>query len=147
MDLTEEQWRLIEPILATPMPDPPAPGRPPQETRAILNGILWKIRTSAAWDDLPAIYPSHQTCYRYYGIWNTSGSMKAILAALFKDLLVRGRLDIQSALYQGDIRVTPVLRKIRVEFAPHLQDTWQASTALLFLQLVAKKIHKTSKLT
>ncbi len=145
MDLTDEQWRLIEPILAVPLPDLPAPGRPPQEARAILNGILWKLRNDAAWDDLPALYPSHQTCYRYYGEWKKSGSFKAILAALGKDLSVRGGLAIKLAMSRGDIRIFPVGRKIKVEFAPHLQDTWQSSTALLFLQLASKRAPKRSK--
>jgi hypothetical protein len=34
MDLTDEQWRLIEPILAVPVPGLPAPSRRPQEARA-----------------------------------------------------------------------------------------------------------------
>jgi transposase len=142
MDLTDEQWRLIEPILAVPVPDLPAPGRPPQEARAVLNGILWKLRTGAAWDDLPATYPSHQTCYRYYCEWNESGSFKAISAALYKDLLVRGGLDIKLALRRGDIRIIPVARKIKFEFAPRLQDTWQSSTVVIILQLALKKVLK-----
>ena len=135
MDLTDEQWRLIGPILAVPVPDLPAPGRPPQEARTVLNGILWKLRIGAAWENLPALYPSHQTCYRYYCEWKKSGSLKAILAALGKDLSVRGGLAIKLAMSRGDIRIFPVARKIKVEFAPRLQDTWQSSTALLFLQL------------
>ena len=139
MDLTDEQWQLIEPILPPPEPGPPARGRPPQEARAVLNGILWKIRTGAAWDDLPPNYPSHQTCYRYYCAWKESGSLKAIIAALIKDLSERGGLDIKLAIRQGYIRFSPALGKIRVEFAPSLLDTWQASTALLVLQLALKK--------
>ena len=150
MDLTDEQWQLIEPILPTPTPTPapePAPGRPPQDARAILNGILWKIRTGNAWDDLPDVYPSHQTCYRYYCAWNKSEVLKAIVAALAKDLVVRGGLDIRSALHNGDIRPSIAARKIRIEFAPRLQDTWRASTALLLFQfqLMIKRAAKKSK--
>jgi len=119
--------------------------RPPQEARAILDGILWKIRTGAAWYDLPAIYPSHQTCYRYCCAWNKSGLINAVISTLLKDLFVRGGLDIKSAMDQGDIRIFSVAGKTKIQFAPHLLDTWQASTALLVLQLAAKKIGKTSK--
>ena len=145
MDLTDEQWRLIEPILPIPAPGLLAPGRPPQDTRAILNGILWKMRTGAAWTDLPDPYPSHQTCYRYYCAWNKSGLINKIIATLFQDLSVRGRLDIQLALRQGDIRVIPVAAKIRIEFASHLRDTWQSSTASLILQRAAQRVRKRSK--
>ena len=145
MDLTDEQWRLIEPILPILESALPARGRPPQAARAILNGIFWKMRTGNAWDDLPAVYPSHQTCYRYYCEWNKSSLLKTIFAALFKDLLVRGGLDIRSAMRNGDIRLSTAARKIRIEFAPRLQDTWQASTALLLLQLMIKRAAKKSK--
>jgi transposase len=145
MDLTDEQWQLVKPLLPVAAPGPPARGRPPQAARAVLNGLLWKLRTALPWDDLPANYPSHQTCYRYYCAWKESGALKAILAALFKDLLVRGGLDINLALQQGDIRFALAVGRLRVEFAPHLQDTWQASTALLILQLAIKKAGQKSK--
>ena len=49
MNLTDEQWRLIEPIL--PPPSPADRGRPPIDRRAVLDGILWKIRTDNPWYD------------------------------------------------------------------------------------------------
>jgi transposase len=36
-------------------------GRPWKENRAVLNGILWVLRTGAPWADLPERYPSYQT--------------------------------------------------------------------------------------
>jgi transposase len=62
MNLTDEQWRLIEPIL--PPPSPSDRGRPPLDRRAVLDGILWKFRTDNPWYDMPPDYPSYQTCYR-----------------------------------------------------------------------------------
>jgi len=140
MDLTDEQWQLIEPILATPAPARSTRGRPPEAPRAVLNGILWKLRTGANWDDLPPIYPSHQTCYRYYDAWKSSGALKAIFAALYKDLLMRGGLDVKLALDQGDIRFVKTAGKTRIRFASRLQNTWQASTAVLILRLATLKI-------
>jgi transposase len=39
--MTDEQWRILDPLI----PDPPARqdgrGRPWKDTRAVLNGILW----------------------------------------------------------------------------------------------------------
>jgi hypothetical protein len=55
MNLTDEQWRLIEPIL--PPPSPSDRGRPPLDRRAVLNGILWKFRTDYPWYDMPPDYP------------------------------------------------------------------------------------------
>ena len=37
-------------------------GRPPRDTRAVLNGVLWILRTGARWRELPKKYPPYQTC-------------------------------------------------------------------------------------
>ncbi|WP_448518267.1 transposase, partial [Rhodoflexus sp.] len=33
------------------------------------GGILWVLRTGAAWKDLPDRYPPYQTCHRRYQQW------------------------------------------------------------------------------
>src|SRR5215217_1471254 len=57
MDLTDEQWEVLEPLI----PDPPRRedrrGRPWRDPRDVLNGILWIVRTGAPWKDLPELYP------------------------------------------------------------------------------------------
>ncbi|RRD66711.1 transposase, partial [Desulfovibrio sp. OH1186_COT-070] len=46
---------------------PRGQGRPVlNEPRAILNGILWILRTGAPWKDLPERYPPYQTCHRWF---------------------------------------------------------------------------------
>ena len=139
MDLTDEQWQLIEPMLATPAPARRGRGRPPQSARAVLDAILWKIRADAAWHELPPFYPSQQTCRRYYRAWADSGLLKATLKALFKDLLERGGLDIRLVLKRGEVRVTPSAGKMNFTIAPHLQNTWQASTASVLLRLIVSR--------
>ena len=53
-DLTDAQWERLQPLL------PPqrhgtgtTGGRPSDDHRPIINGILWILRTGAPWDDLP----------------------------------------------------------------------------------------------
>jgi hypothetical protein len=41
-------------------------GRPWRENRAVLNGILWILRTGVPSADLPDRYPSYQTCHRRF---------------------------------------------------------------------------------
>ena len=64
MDLTDEQWLVLGPLL----PDPPkradGRGRPWRDAREVLNGVLWVLRTGAPWRDLPRRYPPYQTCHR-----------------------------------------------------------------------------------
>ncbi len=72
-DLTDEQWKLIEPLL------PPAKngGRPRStDLRQVMNGILYLVRTGCSWRMLPHDFPPWPTVHDYYwkyrrnGIWN-----------------------------------------------------------------------------
>ena len=52
-ELTDAQWRRLEPHLP---PEKPWTGHPNAPHRRIINGILWILRTGAPWRDLPARY-------------------------------------------------------------------------------------------
>ena len=67
-DLTDEQWDLIGRFLPEPVRRADGRGRPWRENRAVLNGILWVLRTGAPWADLPDRYPSYQTCHRRFAV-------------------------------------------------------------------------------
>lgn len=67
------------------------------EPRAILNGILWVLRTGAPWKDLPERYPPYQTCHRGFQRWRKEGGFDAVLLALAGDLRERGKLDLREA--------------------------------------------------
>ena len=63
-DLTDAQWRRLEPHLP---PEEPRTGRPNAPRRRITNGILWVLRTGAPWHDLPARYgPVGTVSSRFY---------------------------------------------------------------------------------
>jgi transposase len=137
MNLTDEQWRLVELIL--PPPSPFDRGRPPLDRRAVLDGILWKLRTGNPWYDMPSDYPSHQTCYRYHRKWDRDGGMHRIYAVLFSDLRTRGRFDLAQAIQDGTIRVTQFGSFGKLTTPQTLRDTWQWSTAVLCLRPVIEK--------
>ncbi len=63
MDLTNEQWEVLEPPIPDPLRRPDGRGRPWRDSRDVLNGILWVLRTGAPWCDLPERYPPYQTCH------------------------------------------------------------------------------------
>jgi transposase len=52
-ELTDEQWERLQPLVP---PQKPRTGRPAQDHRRILSGILWIHRTAAPWRDLPSEY-------------------------------------------------------------------------------------------
>jgi transposase len=72
-------------------------GRPWRDTRAVLNGVLWILRTGAPWHDLPNRYPPYQTCHRRFQHWQRSGLLWQLLQKLAEDLRDRGKLDLSEA--------------------------------------------------
>lgn len=140
MDLTDSQWLLLQPLLPRPAQDPR--GRPPLDERLILNAILWKLRSAAPWYDLPARFPSHQTCYRRYRQWRRLGVMDQIYRTLYQDLQERGDFDLGNALRERAIVVVRKGLRWVIFVRPDLQDTWQAATALVILRQLLPRLNR-----
>src|SRR5215467_10563392 len=79
-EVNNEEWAVIEPLLRFRQ-RPDRRGRPPQDTRAVLNGVLWILRTGAQWRELPQKYPPYQTCHRRFQRWVRSGQLNEALRA------------------------------------------------------------------
>jgi transposase len=101
MDLTKEQWKKIKQFIPKPKAQPGKSGRPPQDLRAVLNGILWILRTGAPWADLPERYPPKSTCHRRFQEWTESGVFAKILTGLAKELKDRGGIDLSEGFIDG----------------------------------------------
>ena len=52
MDLTDEQWTMLKPLVPEPARRTDGWGRPWRDTREVLNGVLWVLRTRAPWYEL-----------------------------------------------------------------------------------------------
>jgi transposase len=91
-DLTDGQWVLIGPFLPKLARRKDGRGRPWRENRAVLNGILWILRTGAPWADLPDRYPSYQTCHRRFQQWVRSGVLNDILSVVAEAFHDEGHL-------------------------------------------------------
>jgi transposase len=96
-DLSDEQWKVLNRLIPKPKRRSDGRGRPWKNSRSVLNGILWVLRTGAPWADLPEAYPSFQTCHRRFQQWVRSGVMREILEALALDLKHRGAIDVREA--------------------------------------------------
>jgi transposase len=80
-DLTERQWRLIEPLLPEPPPGPA--GRPAKHSkREIVNAILYQVRAGGSWRMLPNDFPPWETVYGYFARWRDDGTLDALHDAL-----------------------------------------------------------------
>ncbi len=77
--LTEEQWALVRPILP---PQRGGIGRPPNDHRAVLSGILWVARTGSSWREMPEEFGKWETAYRRHELWLGQGLWWRILQVL-----------------------------------------------------------------
>lgn len=76
-ELTDAAWARIEPLL----PRADGRGRRWRDHRQVVNGILWRLRSDAAWRDIPERYGPWQTCYERYKRWNEDGTWARLLEA------------------------------------------------------------------
>ena len=88
--LTDEQWALINPLI--PQRNATT-GRPPADSRLMLDGIFWNLATGAPWRDLPERFGPWQTVYDHFSKWRKSGVFAVILEALQIKLDQKGLID------------------------------------------------------
>ncbi len=134
MDLTDAQWKLLEPLIPSPKDRADPRGRSRKDPRDVLNGILWILRTGAQWNDLPGRYPPKSTCHRWHQTWSVEGVFDEILIALAEDLWDRGGLNIQEAFIDGSF--SPAKKGGLVWGKPKKArepKSWALQTAMVFL--------------
>jgi transposase len=100
-ELTDDHWAIIAPLI----PDPPrredGRGSPWRDTREVLNGVLWILRSGARWQDLPDRFPPYQTCHRRFQQWVRVGTLERVLEAVAEDLRERGEIDLSECFIDG----------------------------------------------
>jgi transposase len=83
-DLTDAEWRVIEPH----MPAPKALGRPrTTDLREVVNAILYVLRSGCPWRLLPKDFPPRSTVQRYFAAWRDD----ALWARINHHLLMAAR--------------------------------------------------------
>jgi putative transposase len=74
-DLTDTQWKLLNPML----PPPATRGRKRKvDLREVLNAILYLLHTGCQWRDLPHDLPAWQTVYGYFRRFQRNGLLEHI---------------------------------------------------------------------
>ena len=99
-DLTNKQWERLEPLLP---PQKPRTGRPSQDHRTVINGILWVLGTGAPWRDLPERYGKWTTVYSRFQRWRKAGVWDRILAEVQALSDQQGELDWEIHFVDGTI--------------------------------------------
>jgi transposase len=91
-DLTDAQWAVLAPFFPDRYHNGGA-GRPWNDHRPLVNGILWHLHTGAPWPDTPERYGPWQTVYDRFNRWRKDGTWTKILDALLLRLDNAGRID------------------------------------------------------
>ena len=81
-DLTDAEWKLLEPLLPQRRPDDGRGAPRTIDRREILNAIFYQSRTGCGWDYLPRDFPAKGTVYDYLQAWSRDGTLERIHAAL-----------------------------------------------------------------
>lgn len=77
-DLTDEQWRIFDPLL----PDRGERGPAIKNKRRTVNGILWVLRTGAPWRDMPRRYGKWNSVFIRFSRWSKLGVWDAAFETL-----------------------------------------------------------------
>ncbi len=92
-DVSDRDWALIEPVLRPPR-RADGRGRPWQDTRGVLNGVLWVLGSGSRWCEMPERYPPYQTCHRRFQRWVREDKLRKVLRRLAQRMRDRGELDL-----------------------------------------------------
>jgi len=79
LELTDDNWERIARLLP---PQKPQTGRPNNDHRMILTGMLWVARTGSSWRDLPERFGPWETVHTRYQRWRKAGIWQQILDTL-----------------------------------------------------------------
>jgi transposase len=80
--LTNAQWRRIEPLIPGKKGDK---GRPGEDNRLFVDGVLWLVRAGAPWRDLPGEFGKWNSVFRRFRRWAKKGVWKRLFTELGED--------------------------------------------------------------
>ncbi len=88
--LTEQGWAQIVPLLP---PQQPARGRPANDHRRTVEGMLWVMHTGAAWREVPTHFGPWHTLHSRYQRWCSAGIWTQIVERLHASASATPRSD------------------------------------------------------
>ena len=93
--VSDELWRMIEPLLPRHQAGGRRGGRPPIDDRRALTGIIFVLQSGIAWNLLPAEMGcgSGVSCWRRLRHWQRRSVWKKLLAVLLQRLEDRHGID------------------------------------------------------
>lgn len=101
-DLTDEQWTLLEPVLARGSRGP----RPSVDRRTVVDAILYQARTGCQWRYLPAEFGRWNTIWKVFSRWRDRGVWQQAMDVLRRELRVREGRNPEPSMVMVDCQVT-----------------------------------------
>lgn len=90
--MSNVQWNTIAPQL----PKPAKTGRPRNDDRNIINGILFILTTGCRWADMPDKYGSKSTAHLRFSELQQKGIWKKILSKLIKSAHKQNKINLRN---------------------------------------------------
>jgi putative transposase len=111
--LTDRQWSLIEPHLPGKLSDP---GATAKDNRLFVEAVLWIVRTSSPWRDLPPVFGKWNSIFTRFSRWSRDGVWWRLFKALaddpdFEYLIVDStivRAHQHAAGKKGGLKIAPL---------------------------------------
>ena len=103
-DLTEAEWRVLKGLLPVEREaGKRSRGRPPEDNRNIINGILWRLRCGTPWRDVPEKYGNWNSIYRRFRRWSASGIWESVAITLAETMAESGHYSIDSTSIRAHV--------------------------------------------
>jgi transposase len=103
-DLTEAEWRMLKDLLPVEREaGKRGRGRPPEDNRNVINGILWRLRCGTPWRDVPEKYGNWNSIYRRFRRWSASGVWESVAVTLAETMAQSGHYNIDSTSVRAHV--------------------------------------------
>lgn len=100
--ISDELWAVIEPMMPT---SAGRRGRPWNDHRHTLEGIIWRFRTGSPWRDLPDYFGAWQSVAERHLRWSKDGTYARIFGAMRSNMDDRDSEELQAMLVSVDSTV------------------------------------------
>jgi transposase len=91
-ELSDSSWEMIEDLITQNQET----GRPRNDDRLMLNGILWGLCSGAAWRDMPEQFGPWSTVYQRFREWRNRGAFDQMLKRLHIRLNEQGLIYLDT---------------------------------------------------
>lgn len=93
-EVPDDLWKRIEVVLDEYDPGK-GTGRPRENQRRILDGLIFRFRTGCQWNHIPGVYGDDSTIHRTFQHWQKLGIFEKIWALIVEECDDLGKVDWQ----------------------------------------------------